>query len=155
MKLCNWPLPILVCFVTFSGCNKSPAEGMEASAKHDETVDTSPAKPPVAARSGEPCDDWVSGAQARKLVQDGGKLLDVRSPEEFSEEHLEGATNINVEELESRMSELSKDKHLVVYCKSGPRAERAAKMLTDAGYQVSEIGRMDQYRPDAPAGCHD
>lgn len=103
--------------------------------------------------TGEPCDNWVSGAEARKTVAEGGLLLDVRTEDEFLSGHLDGAKNINVEELPDRMDEIPKDQHVVVYCRSGKRAQRAAEMLKNSGYSVSEIGTQAQYAPDSPEGC--
>lgn len=166
MKSCNWVAPLVLCLITFSGCNESPSEGTDTATSQATTAEANaapetdderrkdvPSPKPSAASPDRACNDWISGKQAREIVDQGGVLLDVRTPEEFATKHLEGAININVEELESRMSELPKDEHLVVYCGSGRRAERAAKMLTTSGYKASEIGTMDQYDPAAPAGC--
>jgi rhodanese-related sulfurtransferase len=103
--------------------------------------------------AGELCEHWVSGAQARKLVSAGALLLDVRTPAEYAQNHLDGALNIEVDELSTRMKEIPPEKHLVVYCQSGKRAHRAALMLKERGYTVSEIGTQAQYALDAPAGC--
>ncbi len=61
-------------------------------------------------------------------------LLDVRTPEEFSEGHLEGALHIPVNELEGRLGELSKDKPIIVYCKSGGRSSTAADLLVENSF---------------------
>ncbi len=103
--------------------------------------------------SGEPCEGWISGSEARRIVADGGLLLDVRSPTEYEGGHLPGATNIDVSELASRLDEVPKDKHVVVYCRSGKRSHEAALILERNGYEVSEIGTQAQYAPDAKAGC--
>lgn len=105
------------------------------------------------APTGEPCDNWISGKEARKIVTGGGILLDVRTPAEFSLGHLEGSVNIEVDAVSTRLSELPRDKQVVVYCRSGKRAHRAALLLKDEGYAVSEIGTQAQYESDAPAGC--
>ena len=50
------------------------------------------------------------------VAEDEPLVIDVRSPGEFAEEHLEGALNIPVGELEGRLDELGpKDRALVVY----------------------------------------
>jgi LPXTG-site transpeptidase (sortase) family protein len=70
-------------------------------------------------------------------IMTGGEdyiLLDVRTPEEFSEGHLEGAVHIPVNELEGRLAELSKDKPIIVYCKSGGRSSTAANLLVENGF---------------------
>ncbi|HEC23769.1 MAG TPA: rhodanese-like domain-containing protein [Chloroflexi bacterium] len=70
-------------------------------------------------------------------------LLDVRTPEEWSEDgHIEGATLIPLSELETRAAaELPKDAEIIVYCRSGNRSAQAAEYLVSAGYtRVSDMG---------------
>lgn len=64
-------------------------------------------------------------------------LLDVRTPAEYAEGHLPGAINIPHTELASRVAELSesRDSDIVVYCRSGTRAEQALGVLKDAGFK--------------------
>jgi rhodanese-related sulfurtransferase/DNA-directed RNA polymerase subunit RPC12/RpoP len=72
-------------------------------------------------------------------------VLDVRSPEEFkgttaempSFGHFKNAININVQELESRISELSKfkDKEVLVYCSHSHRSPRASYILSTNGFK--------------------
>lgn len=89
----------------------------------------------------------LSSADARKLVQGGAKLVDVRSTEEFAEGHLPGAVNIPVQNLAERMSEVGgKDATVVVYCRSGSRSRRAAGMLKEAGFRaVHDLGAMSRW----------
>ena len=63
-------------------------------------------------------------------------LLDVRTPAEYAEGHLPGAINIPHTELASRVAELSdaRDRDIVVYCRSGTRAEQALGVLKEAGF---------------------
>lgn len=68
-------------------------------------------------------------------------LLDVRTPAEFSDGHIEGAMNIAVETLSSRISEVPTDQPIVVYCRSGNRSAQAVDILTEAGYtNVYDMG---------------
>lgn len=64
-------------------------------------------------------------------------LLDVRSPQEYKEEHLEGSINIPLYDL-SKMSEntiKSKECTIVVYCQSGNRSRKAVDILSNQGYE--------------------
>ena len=63
-------------------------------------------------------------------------MLDVRTPREFAEGHLEGAMLIPVQVLQARLGELAghKDEPVFVYCKTGNRSTVAAKLLVDAGH---------------------
>jgi rhodanese-related sulfurtransferase len=64
-------------------------------------------------------------------------VLDVRTPAEFAEGHVPGAINIPHTELAERIAELSgaREKDIVVYCRSGTRAEAALGDLGKAGFK--------------------
>jgi rhodanese-related sulfurtransferase len=63
-------------------------------------------------------------------------ILDVRTAQEFEQGHVPGAINISHDELEARLPELAadRDKDVVVYCRSGRRAELALGVLDKAGF---------------------
>ena len=91
-------------------------------------------------------------ALARRLVASGGVLLDVRTTEEHAARHLDGAVNIPVNDLKSRLPEIEKlaggdkKKPIVVHCQSGSRSQRAKEMLTAEGYeQVTNLGGIDDW----------
>lgn len=57
-------------------------------------------------------------------------LLDVRSEQEYSEYHLNGAINIPLYELTVKANEvLQNDKIIIIYCQSGIRSKKAYKIL--------------------------
>lgn len=89
----------------------------------------------------------ISGEEARKLVAGGATLLDVRSLEEFSGRHLNGAVSIPVQELSGRMSELGdKTDDIVVYCQSGNRSAMAKRLLEANGFtSVHDLGGIGQW----------
>lgn len=89
----------------------------------------------------------ISAAEAKRLVGEGARLVDVRSPEEYAEGHLPGALNVSVQELPGRMDELGpKEGTVVLYCRSGARSRRAARMLKEAGFQsVHDLGAMGRW----------
>ena len=72
----------------------------------------------------------------------GVVLLDVRTKEEFEGKanpdfgSLQNAINIPVQELETRIAELSpyKKKQLIVYCSHSHRSPRASYLLTQKGF---------------------
>lgn len=59
-------------------------------------------------------------------------LIDVRTPEEFAGGHIEGAVNIPVEALASRLSKIPDGQPVIVYCRSGSRSATASRILADA-----------------------
>lgn len=63
-------------------------------------------------------------------------VLDVRTPEEFSEGHIANAKNINVkdENFEAEIQKLDKTKPYFVYCRSGARSAKAAAILREKGF---------------------
>ena len=60
-------------------------------------------------------------------------LIDVRTPAEFASGHIVGALNIAVETLSNRLSEVPKDKPVIVDCHSGNRSAQAASIMSGAG----------------------
>ena len=60
-------------------------------------------------------------------------ILDVRSPSEFSDGHIEGAQNTPHEEVVKEAEDLKKYKTVYVHCKMGGRAKVAAEKLEGAG----------------------
>lgn len=61
-------------------------------------------------------------------------VLDVRTPAEFVAGHVPGAVNIPHDQVAARLSEVPKDRDVVLYCRSGRRTELAAQVLAGNGY---------------------
>ena len=90
--------------------------------------------------------DFTEPQVAQELVKNGALLVDVRTPGEYQTGHIEGAINIPVSEVESRLKEFGdKEQNIVVYCRSGARSGRARSMLLSQGfkkvYNLGGIGR--------------
>ena len=79
-------------------------------------------------------------------------ILDVRSVLEFEGERIEGARNISVDQLESRLGELPEHEELFVVCRTGIRATIAAASLARAGRRarVLEGGMLAWRRAHLP-----
>ena len=70
------------------------------------------------------------------MIKGGAKIIDVRSPEEYEDEHFPNAVNIPVNMINARLGELGeKTTPLVLYCASGSRSAYAARMLSMAGFK--------------------
>ncbi len=85
-----------------------------------------------------------SNAYAEKLNSDKNpQLIDVRTPEEYTVEHLENAKNMNWNgsDFESQVATLNKLKPVFVYCKVGGRSSQAANKLATLGF--TEIYNLD------------
>lgn len=87
----------------------------------------------------------TSSDEAHRIVAAGATLLDVRTPAEYGGRHIEGAVNIPVDEVRARLSEIPRDKPVVVYCQSGGRSAAAASTLREAGYEVHDLGPIDAW----------
>ncbi len=61
-------------------------------------------------------------------------LVDVRTPEEFSLGSLNGAVNIPLDEIRSRLPEFPRDRNIYVFCQVGLRGYLAARILQQNGY---------------------
>ena len=67
---------------------------------------------------------------------DGVQLVDVRTPEEYSEGYIEGFQNIDFfsNTFSQDIEKLDKSKPVIVYCKSGNRSAKSAKKMQEAGF---------------------
>ncbi len=90
----------------------------------------------------------VDPDEARALVAQGALLLDVRSPQEFAQGHIDGARNIPHDALSAQVASLGDPATtpVVVYCRSGARSARAASTLRAAGFaKVINLGPMSAW----------
>ena len=73
---------------------------------------------------------------ARTAIEQGALVIDVRAAEEFATGHYPGAINIPHTLISKKIASIEKDKNksIVVYCRSGNRAEVAKTELTKGGY---------------------
>jgi len=80
--------------------------------------------------------------ETRRLLNEGARLVDVRTENEFRQGALEDAINHPVEWLSAgHHPQEDKDTPLVVYCVSGARSSVARNMLQAAGFKnVHDLG---------------
>ena len=70
--------------------------------------------------------------------------LDVRTLAEYTEGHIARTININVvDDSFATMADslLQKDRPVALYCRSGKRSKKAAKILSEKGYKVLELDK--------------
>ena len=75
-------------------------------------------------------------------------ILDVRTPEEYSEKHIPNAMNIPNETIGTEeIPELpDKDQLILVYCRSGNRSKQASEKLVKLGYtNIVEFGGINDW----------
>ncbi len=99
--------------------------------------------------AGKSIDSYVTDARAN-----GATLVDVRQPSEFADEHIEGAINIPLSEIDRAPGKLKdKDATLYVYCLSGGRSGRACSQLKAMGYtDVTNIGGIGMFSGPVVSG---
>ncbi len=78
----------------------------------------------------------ITPAQLLDALAGGDRpyVIDVRSPGEFHRDHLEGAVNIPIDELRSRIGEVPTDRPVVLYCHVGYRSYVVERTLMNRGY---------------------
>ena len=81
----------------------------------------------------------ITGEEAKIMIDKSiGIIVDVRTPEEFNEGHIENAINLPVDEIEDKALEVLPDQKEIylLYCRSGNRSAQAAKILESIGYEI-------------------
>ena len=122
-----------------SACSSTPSESgsTASSASSSASVFSDSASSGSSSSSG-------SSGQANTAI---GTLIDVRTPEEFADGHLKGATNIdfNGPDFAEKISELDKDGEYTLYCRSGRRSGLALEAMKAAGFtKVTNAGGVEQ-----------
>ena len=97
--------------------------------------------------------DFFKGPDINKGIQNyrataGAALVDVRTPEEYSEGHIPGSKNVPLQSLNKIQSVTTKkDTPLFVYCHSGARSRQATGLLGQMGYtNVQNLGGIISYK---------
>ncbi|QJW98805.1 molybdopterin-synthase adenylyltransferase MoeB [Frigoriglobus tundricola] len=78
----------------------------------------------------------ITPEQLKKRIDAGEHLfvLDVRNPNEFAICRIPGTVLVPLPELPARVSEVPKDREVIVHCKSGMRSQKAIEFLKAQGY---------------------
>ncbi len=84
----------------------------------------------------EPMLEWVEYEEALKVIEEGGKWLDVRLPSEFDNFHQEGAINIPLYFIRLKLKTLDPNTRYVVCCDTGRRSSAGAYILSERGFNV-------------------
>jgi phage shock protein E len=91
----------------------------------------------------------LTRSEIRNLAEQGTPVVDVRTPREYRIRHVPGSTNVPIDELEQRISEVApkKEKPVIVHCQSGGRSAAAKETLQELGYrQVIDLGSLANAR---------
>jgi len=93
----------------------------------------------------------ITPAEAKAIMdsEEGYVILDVRTPEEFAQRHIEGAILIPDYEIGEKAEKVltDKDQLILVYCRSGRRSKNAANELATLGYtNIKEFGGINDWK---------
>lgn len=84
--------------------------------------------------------------EARKLVEQGAQLVDVRSPAEFAQGAIPGSVNVPLQTIQVAKDTLDTSKPVIVYCVSGARSSQAQMFLENMGFgAVHNLGSIRKY----------
>ena len=84
----------------------------------------------------------MSGASVTRWIgePDAPFVLDVRTPGEWQQRHIDGSTNIPLSRLAERLNDIPRNRPVVAMCAGGYRSSIAASVLQRAGFtRVSEL----------------
>lgn len=87
----------------------------------------------------EPTLDWVPYDEAKKLVADGAKWLDVRLPSEFEGSHEADAINIPLYFIRLKLTALDEGTTYVVCCDTGRRSSAGAFIMNEKGFTTKVL----------------
>ncbi len=76
----------------------------------------------------------VKVSEIRKIVENGGFIIDVREPHEWELGHIKNAVNIPMSMFRQRLNEIPKDRPVYVHCRSAQRSYNVARALGQLGY---------------------
>ncbi len=91
------------------------------------------------------CSTAEAVGSAEDLLPANTMLIDVRTPAEFAEGHLDGAINVPVElsTFTQQVALLDPDVEYLVYCRTGRRADAAMAYMDTLGFTTTNLGSVD------------
>jgi phage shock protein E len=70
----------------------------------------------------------------KEAVANGAFLVDVRTPQEYAEGHVNGSVNIPLDRIPMSLKKFDGKHQIVVFCRSGNRSSQAKSILNQNGY---------------------
>jgi len=91
----------------------------------------------------------ISAEELKRRLDSGfeGMLVDVREPDEYAAASIPGSCLIPLGSFEDSITELPRDREILIHCKSGRRSARAVQSLLDAGFSnvLNVTGGIDAW----------
>jgi glyoxylase-like metal-dependent hydrolase (beta-lactamase superfamily II)/rhodanese-related sulfurtransferase len=93
----------------------------------------------------------ITAKQLASKLNANSTIIDVRKKSEFDSEHVQGAINIPLNEINKHLAEIPKDKSFILHCAGGYRSMIAASILKARGWEdfvdveggITEISKTD------------
>jgi len=84
-----------------------------------------------------PVVETVENETFKTLIQKDYPLIDLRTPQEYDEGHIDKASNIdfNATDFNDQISKLDKDQPFLIYCAAGGRSAKAAVLMESLGFK--------------------
>ena len=100
-----------------------------------------------------PTFEQIDVSKAKEMIdKKQATVVDIRDPGSFAEAHIQGAINIDDNNVQEFLKNTDKHKPLVCYCYRGFSSQGAAEYFSGQGFaQVySVIGGFEQWRQEFP-----
>jgi phage shock protein E len=126
-------LPLALITLSFCSCSGSADEAQNS----DSTTVTGPDTTQTTSTTATGISQDIDAAQFKAMLDSGNVVLvDVRTPEEYAEGHIEGSLNIdyNSGNFETAIDTLDKTKTTLVYCFAGKRGTGAREVMAQKGF---------------------
>jgi rhodanese-related sulfurtransferase len=96
----------------------------------------------------------ITVEEARTIIQNNEKvnnvvIIDVRTPDEFNQEHIQDASNIDFysDNFKEELNKLDKARTYVIHCRSGSRSAQALEIMKELGFrEVYNMGGIIQWK---------
>jgi rhodanese-related sulfurtransferase len=96
----------------------------------------------------------ITVEEARTMIQNNKNnnnlvIIDVRTPEEFNQEHIQDASNIDFysDNFKDELNNLDKTRTYVIHCRSGGRSSQALDIMRELGFrEVYNMGGIIQWK---------
>lgn len=86
---------------------------------------------------------FATAEEIQALVKQGALIIDVRTPQEYRQGNIKNSQNIPLAQIGSKAKAISqKSKPVILYCRSGGRANSAASILRNHGIEVYNGGGL-------------
>lgn len=140
--------------LALSACSNAPADSKETTM--EETGAGSAASQAATSNGTAGAYRAITAGEAQDMMAGGDvTIVDVRTPQEYTEGHIPGAINIPLDRIGTEQPAELADPgaELIVYCRTGVRSKQASDKLVDLVYEhVNDMGGIVDWTGDVVTG---